>query len=143
MPGSTKRRPCAICRRWFRPSPRLRGRQTVCAAEPCQRARQAANERRWKDANPGHRTKSRARSSATCDEVRRLGGGKSIPPEVRIKQGVDSRVLLAGLGESIHAQECVLAALVSVVPAAGRGKSIRARLSALHARGSTLLGGRA
>ena len=121
--------------------PRVEPRTTRSATG--QRARQAANERRWKDANPGHRAKSRARSSATCDEVGAASGGKSIPPEVLTKQRVDPGVLVAGLGKSIRAQECVLAALVSVVPAAGRGKSIRARISTLHALGSALLGGRA
>src|SRR5580698_5958863 len=112
MPVSTKRRPCAKCRRWFRPSPRLKGRQAVCSAEPCQRARQLANERSWKQANPQHRTKSLARSSAGCDEVRAAGEGKSIRSQGLAGTRVDSGVLPRGLGKSIEAQAFVLAALV-------------------------------
>ncbi len=34
-----KKRPCRICRRWFLPSPRARGRQTTCCETSCQRER--------------------------------------------------------------------------------------------------------
>ncbi len=32
-----KRRPCRICRRWFTPNPRLKGRQKTCGAAECKR----------------------------------------------------------------------------------------------------------
>ena len=32
-----KRRPCRICRRWFTPNPRLKGRQKTCGAAKCKR----------------------------------------------------------------------------------------------------------
>jgi hypothetical protein len=141
MPVSTQRRPCVVCRRWFRPSPRLKGRQTVCPEKPCQRARQAANELRWKRANPGHRKKAGNRSSATYAEVPSAGEGKSILSQAPASQAVDQGVLPVGLGKSIQSHAFVLAALVARVPLGGAGKSIRARLSELHAQGSTLFGG--
>ena len=32
-----KKRPCRICRRWFMPDPRLKGRQKTCAKAECKR----------------------------------------------------------------------------------------------------------
>ena len=32
-----KRRPCRICRRWFTPNPRLKGRQKTCGNAKCKR----------------------------------------------------------------------------------------------------------
>jgi hypothetical protein len=32
-----RKRPCRVCRRWFRPDPRQKERQYVCGDEDCQR----------------------------------------------------------------------------------------------------------
>ena len=35
--AKTRKRPCAICRRWFNPDPRQIGRQKTCGKPECQR----------------------------------------------------------------------------------------------------------
>ena len=136
MPPSTQRkRPCSECRRWFRPSPRLKGRQTVCSDDECQRARRGANVRRWK--RVARRTRS---SSRTSDEVLRRNEGNSILAEVPSPRPLDQGVLPERLGNSIRAQARVLVALVSRLGPERGGNSIRARLSELHAQGGALLG---
>jgi len=40
---ATTKRPCCICRRWFEPDARVRGRQKVCSAPDCQRERHRRN----------------------------------------------------------------------------------------------------
>lgn len=34
---SCRKRPCRICKRWFRPDPRLKDRQMTCGEEACKR----------------------------------------------------------------------------------------------------------
>ena len=127
-PSTLKRRPCSYCGRWFRPSPRLKGRQTSCGTRECQRARKADSQARWR------------RSRVTYDEVPRVEDVDSIRAQGSVKRAVSSGVLPGGLGDSIHAQARVLAALVARLPPRGGGDSIRARLSELHAQGGVLLG---
>lgn len=40
---ATTRRPCAICRRWFEPDPRVGRRHRVCGRADCQRERHRRN----------------------------------------------------------------------------------------------------
>lgn len=40
---ATTKRPCRICRRWFEPDARVRGRQKSCSAPDCQRERHRRN----------------------------------------------------------------------------------------------------
>ncbi len=59
-----KKRPCSICRRWFTPDPRVRGRQTTCSSAACQKARRARTQRRWTEKNPSYQTEYRLRITA-------------------------------------------------------------------------------
>jgi hypothetical protein len=43
-----RRRPCAICRRWFTPDARVGPRQAVCSAPACQAERQQRNRVSWR-----------------------------------------------------------------------------------------------
>lgn len=51
MSGKTGRRPCACCRCWFTPNPRVGKRQRACAKPECQRERhrQACARQRKRD----------------------------------------------------------------------------------------------
>src|ERR1035438_6506920 len=53
MPEARKR-PCRICRRWFRPDPRGGVRQRACHAPECQTARRQKTQASWRGRNPGY-----------------------------------------------------------------------------------------
>src|ERR1035441_2005535 len=53
MPEARKR-PCRICRRWFRPGPRAGDRQRACDAPECQATRRQKTQARWRNRNPGY-----------------------------------------------------------------------------------------
>ncbi len=53
MPEARKK-PCCICRRWFRPDPRVGSRQRACGKEECQAARRVQTQRSWRDRNPDY-----------------------------------------------------------------------------------------
>jgi hypothetical protein len=48
MPEARKR-PCCICRRWFRPDARIGSRQRTCKSAECQRARRRKKQKAWRD----------------------------------------------------------------------------------------------
>jgi hypothetical protein len=49
-----KKRPCGICRRWFRPDPRVGERQRVCSSADCQRRRRLRTQAAWRARNPDY-----------------------------------------------------------------------------------------
>jgi hypothetical protein len=51
MPAPRKR-PCSICRRWFRPDPRVGDRQHACHQPECQAARRKETQANWRAHNP-------------------------------------------------------------------------------------------
>src|ERR1700690_1513481 len=53
MPEARKR-PCTICRRWFRPNPRVGSRQRSCGNPECQTARRQKTQANWRNRNPGY-----------------------------------------------------------------------------------------
>lgn len=53
MPEARKR-PCAICRRWFRPNARVGDRQHACGMPKCQTARRQKTQASWRRRNPGY-----------------------------------------------------------------------------------------
>src|ERR1035441_1077213 len=53
MPEARKR-PCTVCRRWFRPDPRIGARQRACKAPQCQTARQQKTQASWRNRNRGY-----------------------------------------------------------------------------------------
>src|SRR6266704_5259861 len=50
MPDAPKR-PCCVCRRWFRPDPRVGLRQRACGQLDCQAARRVQTQKSWRDRN--------------------------------------------------------------------------------------------
>jgi hypothetical protein len=57
-----RKRPCRVCRRWFRPDPRQKERQYVCGDEDCQRERHRRNCEDWHRRNPDYDRETRLRS---------------------------------------------------------------------------------
>src|SRR5580658_3997291 len=53
MPEAGKR-PCSICRRWFRPDPRVGDRQHACRKPECQTGRRQRTQASWRHRNPGY-----------------------------------------------------------------------------------------
>ncbi len=55
MPEARKR-PCTICRRWFRPDPRVGDRQRACSGPECQTDRRRKTQASWRERNRGYAT---------------------------------------------------------------------------------------
>jgi len=53
MPEARKR-PCTICRRWFRPDGRVGDRQHACGKPACQTSRRQKTQASWRRRNPGY-----------------------------------------------------------------------------------------
>src|ERR1700689_1865908 len=53
MPEAGKK-PCAICRRWFRPDARVGSRQHACGNPECQTSRRQKTQAGWRRRNPGY-----------------------------------------------------------------------------------------
>src|ERR1039458_3477290 len=53
MPEARKR-PCTICRRWFRPDARVGIRQRACSQPECQTARRQKTQASWRSRNQGY-----------------------------------------------------------------------------------------
>jgi len=56
-----KSRPCRICRKWFRPDPRVGSRQRTCSNPECQRERHRRDCADWHSRNPGYDLEERLR----------------------------------------------------------------------------------
>lgn len=56
-----RRRPCRICRRWFRPHPRAGDRQHTCGTPSCQAERRRRAVAAWRVRHPGFDREDRLR----------------------------------------------------------------------------------
>jgi hypothetical protein len=50
----TRKKPCSICRSWFRPDPRVGGRQRACRKPDCQAVRRKKTQAAWRARNPDY-----------------------------------------------------------------------------------------
>lgn len=72
------KRPCTICRRWFRPHPRAGRRQRVCGSPECQRERHRRACAAWRKRHPDYDREERVRRRLVpaqveaCRELARL-----------------------------------------------------------------------
>ena len=55
MPEARKK-PCRICRRWFRPDVRVGPRQRACSKADCQKSRRQKTQANWRADNPDYAT---------------------------------------------------------------------------------------
>ena len=62
-----RKRPCCICRRWFRPDPRVGSRQRACGNAECQAARRVQTQRNWRESRPDYFTARRIRERGEQD----------------------------------------------------------------------------
>jgi len=73
MPDAAKK-PCRICRRWFRPDVRVGDRQRTCSRPECQTARRKQTKTSWRARNPDYfiawRIQARAGSESQPEPVR-------------------------------------------------------------------------
>ncbi len=53
MPEARKK-PCCICRHWFRPDPRVGTRQRACGRAECRAVQRQKTQARWRRRNPGY-----------------------------------------------------------------------------------------
>ena len=68
------KRPCRICRRWFRPDVRVGSRQRTCSRPECQAARRKKTQAAWRALNLGYslawRIQARAESKTAPTPLR-------------------------------------------------------------------------
>jgi len=73
MPHTSKK-PCRICRRWFRPNVRVGMRQRTCSRPECQTARRKKTQAAWRARNPDYfvawRSEERAGSKRAPEPLR-------------------------------------------------------------------------
>jgi len=73
MPAPSKK-PCSICRRWFRPNPRIGERQRACSKPECQAARRKKTQANWRANNPeypaGYRIQQRGAQESPPEALR-------------------------------------------------------------------------
>lgn len=62
-----RKRPCRICRRWFRPHPRAGDRQRTCSDTSCQAERRRRCVAAWRARHPGYDREDRLRRRLHVD----------------------------------------------------------------------------
>jgi len=67
MPDAPKR-PCCVCRRWFRPDPRVGLRQRACGQPDCQAARRVQTQKSWRDRNADYFIARRIQERSNQDQ---------------------------------------------------------------------------
>lgn len=92
-----RKRPCRICRHWFRPHPRAGDRQHVCSRADCQRERHRRACQRWRQregpAERAHRLRQRLQEAA--DGGQAAGSGLRLSWDVvRDAVGLEASVIL-------------------------------------------------
>ena len=75
MPEARKR-PCTICRQWFRPDPRIGERQRACGKPECRKLRRTKTQASWRRRNPeygaAYRIQQRALQTGPVAEPLRM-----------------------------------------------------------------------
>jgi len=157
MPRSFERRPCRICRHWFRPDPRVGERQYACSAPECQLVRQLRNEDARLVGDPGYfrgraekqrayreRTRKRpppVRRERSWAGARHRVVHKAIALELTDPQGFATRVSDHDVHKAIAAQLSIVVGLVARLSRSDVHKPTDFDLVALHDQGRRLLGG--
>jgi hypothetical protein len=100
-----RKRPCKICRKWFRPNPRAGDRQHTCSDPSCQRERCRRAVERWRRRNPDYDRDDRLRKRLVNEGA--LGCGEADPmraldwEEVRNAVGLEVGVVIEELGRQM------------------------------------------
>jgi len=89
---------CSVCRRKFRPDPRVGERQHACSEERCQHQRRAETQASWRSRNPsyqrGYRLKRRSATAAVAaaESAHQRAGESPVdpPPALRLPPDLTS-----------------------------------------------------
>ena len=88
--AAVKKRPCCICRRWFRPDPRVGARQRTCGDKQCQRELHRKYCWQWHQRDPDYDRETRLRA--------KLKRGKETGPYADPTQGLNWQVAREEIG---------------------------------------------
>ena len=109
-----RKRPCRICRHWFRPHPRTGDRQHVCSRADCQRERHRRACQRWRQreapAEREHRLRQRlrvegdGREGAAASRVSWEAVRDAVGQEVAVILEEISRLLEDVVRDAVHRQ---------------------------------------
>lgn len=102
MPDARKR-PCCICRCWFRPDPRIGRRQHACRKPDCQAARRKKKQRQWRQNHPDYfiarRIQDRAKEDRTPEPLRLPPPLSQLPWDIAQDQfGVQGADFIGAMG---------------------------------------------
>lgn len=81
---------CCVCRKMFRPDPRVGDRQRACGEVGCQRHRRSRTQASWRSRNPAYQCAYRLEKRAATDEAaardRAKGADRPVdpPPLLRV-----------------------------------------------------------
>ena len=68
--ADAQKKPCCICRRWFRPDPRIGSRrQRACRKPDCQSARRRKKQKAWRERNPDYFIARRIQDRSQSDRA--------------------------------------------------------------------------
>ena len=128
MPDARKK-PCCICRRWFRPDPRIGSRQRACRNPDCQVARRKKRQKRWRERNADYfiarRILDRGKADRPPEPLRLPSPLSRLPWDIAQFQfgvkgtdfiGVLGRVLLSGAQSQFEAYLTDSARLSDTLP---------------------------
>ena len=137
--SDTRKKPCCICRRWFRPDPRIGSRQRACRNPDCQVARRRKKQKQWRECNRDYFIARRILDRGKADrapEPLRLPPPLSQLPwdiaqfEFAVKgtdfMGVLGTVLLRGAQSQFEAYLTDLSRLSDTLPSSVAQSQIRA-----------------
>lgn len=75
---------CCVCRKMFRPDPRVGDRQRACAEEHCQRQRRAQTQTSWRSRNRSYQAYYRLQKRAADAVASERGEQAAPPPPLRL-----------------------------------------------------------
>lgn len=100
-----RRKPCAVCGKWFRPDPRVGERQHTCGRAECRRVWHLRSCRKWHQANPDYDRHTRLQRRLVKEEP---PGPRGRPPDplavidwafARKRMGLEASVLVEETGK--------------------------------------------
>jgi hypothetical protein len=115
-----KKKPCSICRRWFRPDARQGPRQKTCSSEACQRERHRRACRDWREREHDVLIEDRLRKRLVGSE------GELMGPVVRDAIGLEASVIIQ---ESVRLLSSCMRDASGMQPIEITRESIRLRFS--------------
>jgi len=136
-----KKRPCSICRRWFRPDVRVGSRQHTCNRPECQAARRKKTQASWRKRNPGYarafRIQSRSDTKPPPQSMRLPAPLSDLPWDMAQEEfgikgaafvGIMGGLMLRSLKDQIKRQPIDLSGDPGTLPLGAAKDEIRAQL---------------